>query len=369
MVRSALRLPSARRSCVRRADRHALIVRFPGSTFFSVLTRKLGWGGLADRDRHDVDADRAAHQEFRDHRIAHACRWRPASTCCRAKPARGSRSSSARSACCSVSARAATSFAPAPIARWSKASSTSPAARDPRGARRPRRRRRERHRRASSRGERERARTRVGERDDGQRRRARGDRSAARESARPARGADAPRPRRAASDPRRVRRCDGAGDRRFATRTTTLAVGPSRHRRRSSPPRRRRDAAPTICGTSCRRSSDAQLVDGEDERLEEEARRLETCRRAAHARAAAWPACWTATRTPCCSGSPRCSASLARIQRIDPALARLQETFDAAFYATRGARARARGRTRRASSSTRERLEDVRATARSRLSA
>ena len=35
---------------VRRADRHALIVRFPGSTFFSVLTRKMGWGGLADRD-------------------------------------------------------------------------------------------------------------------------------------------------------------------------------------------------------------------------------------------------------------------------------------------------------------------------------
>jgi len=35
---------------VRRADRHALIVRFPGSTFFSVLTRKLGWGGLAERD-------------------------------------------------------------------------------------------------------------------------------------------------------------------------------------------------------------------------------------------------------------------------------------------------------------------------------
>ena len=36
---------------VRRAQRHALIVRFPGSTFFSVLTRKLGWGGLADRDQ------------------------------------------------------------------------------------------------------------------------------------------------------------------------------------------------------------------------------------------------------------------------------------------------------------------------------
>jgi NAD+ kinase len=35
---------------VRRAERYALIVRFPGSSFFSVLTRKLGWGGLADRD-------------------------------------------------------------------------------------------------------------------------------------------------------------------------------------------------------------------------------------------------------------------------------------------------------------------------------
>ena len=35
---------------VRRAERHALIVRFPGSPFFSVLRRKLGWGGLADRD-------------------------------------------------------------------------------------------------------------------------------------------------------------------------------------------------------------------------------------------------------------------------------------------------------------------------------
>ena len=35
---------------VRRADRYALIVRFPGSSFFSVLTRKLAWGGLADRD-------------------------------------------------------------------------------------------------------------------------------------------------------------------------------------------------------------------------------------------------------------------------------------------------------------------------------
>lgn len=34
---------------VRRADRPVLIVRFPGTTFFSRLSRKLGWGGLADR--------------------------------------------------------------------------------------------------------------------------------------------------------------------------------------------------------------------------------------------------------------------------------------------------------------------------------
>ena len=35
---------------VRRAERPVLIVRFPGSSFFTRLTRKLGWGGLADRD-------------------------------------------------------------------------------------------------------------------------------------------------------------------------------------------------------------------------------------------------------------------------------------------------------------------------------
>ncbi|HEX5831677.1 MAG TPA: NAD(+)/NADH kinase, partial [Gemmatimonadaceae bacterium] len=38
---------------VRRAEQPVLIVRFPGSSFFSRLTRKLGWGGLADRDRND----------------------------------------------------------------------------------------------------------------------------------------------------------------------------------------------------------------------------------------------------------------------------------------------------------------------------
>jgi NAD+ kinase len=35
---------------VRRAERPVLIVRFPGTSFFNRLTRKLGWGGLADRD-------------------------------------------------------------------------------------------------------------------------------------------------------------------------------------------------------------------------------------------------------------------------------------------------------------------------------
>ena len=35
---------------VRRAERPVLIVRFAGNTFFARLTRKLGWGGLVDRD-------------------------------------------------------------------------------------------------------------------------------------------------------------------------------------------------------------------------------------------------------------------------------------------------------------------------------
>lgn len=34
---------------VRRAERPVPIVRFPGSSFFARLTRKLGWGGLAER--------------------------------------------------------------------------------------------------------------------------------------------------------------------------------------------------------------------------------------------------------------------------------------------------------------------------------
>jgi NAD+ kinase len=35
---------------VRRAQRPVLVVRFPDATFFARLRRKLGWGGLADRD-------------------------------------------------------------------------------------------------------------------------------------------------------------------------------------------------------------------------------------------------------------------------------------------------------------------------------
>lgn len=36
---------------VQRADRPVLIVRFPGTSFFARLRRKLGWGGLPDRDQ------------------------------------------------------------------------------------------------------------------------------------------------------------------------------------------------------------------------------------------------------------------------------------------------------------------------------
>ncbi len=36
---------------VRRAEGGVLIIRFPGTNFFTTLRQKLGWGGLADRDR------------------------------------------------------------------------------------------------------------------------------------------------------------------------------------------------------------------------------------------------------------------------------------------------------------------------------
>jgi NAD+ kinase len=35
---------------VKRAPHPVLLVRFPGNTFFSRLRRKLGWGGLTERD-------------------------------------------------------------------------------------------------------------------------------------------------------------------------------------------------------------------------------------------------------------------------------------------------------------------------------
>jgi NAD+ kinase len=35
---------------VRRAEGGVLIIRFPGTSFFTTLRQKLGWGGLADRD-------------------------------------------------------------------------------------------------------------------------------------------------------------------------------------------------------------------------------------------------------------------------------------------------------------------------------
>ena len=38
------------RLVVRRASTPVIIVRFPGTTFFSRLRLKLGWGGLSERD-------------------------------------------------------------------------------------------------------------------------------------------------------------------------------------------------------------------------------------------------------------------------------------------------------------------------------
>ena len=35
---------------VRRAKNDVLIIRFPGTNFFTTLRQKLGWGGLVDRD-------------------------------------------------------------------------------------------------------------------------------------------------------------------------------------------------------------------------------------------------------------------------------------------------------------------------------
>jgi NAD+ kinase len=35
---------------VRRAPKSVQIVRFPGTTFFTRMRRKMGWGGLSERD-------------------------------------------------------------------------------------------------------------------------------------------------------------------------------------------------------------------------------------------------------------------------------------------------------------------------------
>jgi len=44
---------------IERAGQHIKIVRFPGSSFFTTLREKLGWGGIPERDR-SRNADRAA---------------------------------------------------------------------------------------------------------------------------------------------------------------------------------------------------------------------------------------------------------------------------------------------------------------------
>jgi NAD+ kinase len=35
---------------IRRAAQGVVVIRFPGTSFFTTLREKLGWGGLADRD-------------------------------------------------------------------------------------------------------------------------------------------------------------------------------------------------------------------------------------------------------------------------------------------------------------------------------
>ena len=44
-------LGSGQTLTVRRSTKPVQLVRFKGNTFFSRLRRKLGWGGLVERDR------------------------------------------------------------------------------------------------------------------------------------------------------------------------------------------------------------------------------------------------------------------------------------------------------------------------------
>ena len=140
--------------------------------------------------------------------------------------------------------------------------------------------------------------------------------------------------------PRRVRRRDGAGG--SASRDAHDAL--ARVRREIADARRRGaptpSGAPTICATSCRRSRPRKLVDGEDERLEDEARRLEHAEELRSARRQAIVACIEGEEDAVLQ-------RLGAVQRVAvdassasiPSLARLQELFDTAFYRSRSWRA------------------------------
>jgi DNA repair protein RecN (Recombination protein N) len=77
---------------------------------------------------------------------------------------------------------------------------------------------------------------------------------------------------------------------------------------------------------------DAKLSDGEDVKLEEEARRLEHAEEL-RSLAAGMAAILDGEDDPVLERLGQVQRSLASIQRIDPSLSRLQELFDSAFYA------------------------------------
>ncbi|HEX3866174.1 MAG TPA: DNA repair protein RecN, partial [Gemmatimonadaceae bacterium] len=77
---------------------------------------------------------------------------------------------------------------------------------------------------------------------------------------------------------------------------------------------------------------DAEVADGEDDRLEDEARRLENAEEL-RSLAAGMAAALDGSEDAALQRLSGISRSLSAIQRIDPALARLQESYDAAYYA------------------------------------
>jgi DNA repair protein RecN (Recombination protein N) len=81
-----------------------------------------------------------------------------------------------------------------------------------------------------------------------------------------------------------------------------------------------------------REIGDAKLVDGEDARLEDEARRLENADEL-RSLAAGLASALESDDDAVLHRLAAISKQLSSIQRIDPTLARLQETFDAAFFA------------------------------------